>query len=117
MLYSADIEDSYRFYFYQLRPLVQPNSPLYTRLRMAFEGLGYTATKDVSLDRVEINRITENPAGIIVKKELRLGHDPQRRRPDITRAKTILGWEPKVSLAEGIQKTIPYFKERMAQDA
>lgn len=65
----------------------------------------------------EINRITENPAGIIVKKELRLGHDPQRRRPDITRAKTILGWEPKVSLAEGIQQTLPYFKERMSEDA
>lgn len=59
VLYSADIEDSYRFYFYQLRPLVQPNSPLYTRLRMAFEGLGYTATKDVRLDRVDINRITD----------------------------------------------------------
>ena len=65
----------------------------------------------------EINRITGNPAGIIVKKELRLGHDPQRRRPDITRAKTILGWEPKVSLAEGIKNTIPYFEERMKEDA
>ena len=61
----------------------------------------------------EINRITENPAGIIVKKELRLGHDPQRRRPDITKAKTILDWEPQVSLEEGIRRTIPYFKERM----
>jgi dTDP-glucose 4,6-dehydratase len=65
----------------------------------------------------EINRITNNPAGIIVKKELRLGHDPQRRRPDITRARKILGWEPKVSLAEGIEKTLPYFRERMSEDA
>ena len=61
----------------------------------------------------EINQITENPGGIIIQKELRLGHDPQRRRPDITRAKTILGWEPQVPLADGIAKTIPYFKEKM----
>jgi UDP-glucuronate decarboxylase len=35
--------------------------------------------------------------------------DPQRRRPDITRAKTLLGWEPKVSLAEGLPQTIDFF--------
>jgi dTDP-glucose 4,6-dehydratase len=62
-----------------------------------------------------INRITGNPAGIIQKQALRLGDDPQRRRPDITRAKEILKWEPKISLEEGIRLTIPYFKEKMAQ--
>ncbi|KAK4058882.1 hypothetical protein OIO90_000328 [Microbotryomycetes sp. JL221] len=35
--------------------------------------------------------------------------DPPRRRPDITRAKTVLGWEPKYSLATGIEETIKYF--------
>lgn len=39
--------------------------------------------------------------------------DPKVRRPDITRAKTILGWEPKVPLEEGLKKTIQYFKERL----
>jgi len=60
-----------------------------------------------------INRIVGNPAGIVQKEALRLGDDPQRRRPDITRAKTILNWEPKIPLEEGLRLTIPYFKEKM----
>ena len=40
--------------------------------------------------------------------------DPKVRRPDITKAKSLLGWEPQVSLEEGLQKTVPYFKERVA---
>lgn len=39
--------------------------------------------------------------------------DPQVRQPDISRAKAQLNWEPKISLAEGLEKTIPYFKERI----
>ena len=38
--------------------------------------------------------------------------DPRRRRPDITLAKELLGWEPKVPLAEGLAKTIEYFRSR-----
>lgn len=60
-----------------------------------------------------INRIINNPAGIQIKKDLRLDDDPQRRQPDITRAKQILGWEPKISLEEGIKLTIKYFKEKI----
>jgi len=37
--------------------------------------------------------------------------DPERRRPDITLARTILGWEPKVSLRDGLDKTIQYVRE------
>ena len=36
--------------------------------------------------------------------------DPARRKPDISLAKKILGWEPKISLEEGLKKTIAYFK-------
>ena len=36
--------------------------------------------------------------------------DPLRRKPDITKAKQLLGWEPKVPLEEGLQKTIEYFR-------
>ena len=36
--------------------------------------------------------------------------DPKVRRPDITRAKELLGWEPKVSLEEGLKETLNYFK-------
>ena len=60
-----------------------------------------------------INRITGNKAGITFVKDARSVRDPQQRRPDITRAKTILNWEPRVGLDEGIEKTIPYFKEKL----
>ena len=60
-----------------------------------------------------INRLTGNQAGVIYRPESRLSSDPQRRRPDITRARQILGWEPKVNLEEGLQKTIIYFKKRL----
>lgn len=36
--------------------------------------------------------------------------DPQRRRPDISKAKTTLGWEPRVTLEEGLEKTIEYYR-------
>jgi dTDP-glucose 4,6-dehydratase len=39
--------------------------------------------------------------------------DPKVRQPDITRAKTILGWEPKVTLRDGLVKTIEYFKTKI----
>jgi UDP-glucuronate decarboxylase len=39
--------------------------------------------------------------------------DPIRRQPDITRAKAILGWEPKIPLNEGLDKTIRYFRETL----
>jgi dTDP-glucose 4,6-dehydratase len=39
--------------------------------------------------------------------------DPKIRRPDITKAKMVLGWEPKVPLAEGIQLTVEHFRERI----
>jgi dTDP-glucose 4,6-dehydratase len=60
-----------------------------------------------------INNITGNTAGITFVKDARSVRDPQQRRPNITRAHEILNWEPKVSLEEGIQKTIPYFKKKL----
>merc|ERR1719401_3229072 len=38
------------------------------------------------------------------------GDDPKQRRPDISRAKKYLGWEPKVQLREGLEVTIAYFQ-------
>ena len=40
--------------------------------------------------------------------------DPQVRQPDITKARELLGWEPEVTLEEGLKKTIRYFRERLA---
>ena len=41
--------------------------------------------------------------------------DPQTRQPDITRARTVLGWEPKVPLAQGLESTIRYFRQALAE--
>ena len=60
-----------------------------------------------------INRVAENKAGVIFVPEGRSTRDPQRRQPDITRARSILGWEPKFNLEEGISQTIPYFKHKL----
>jgi UDP-glucuronate decarboxylase len=43
--------------------------------------------------------------------------DPQRRCPDISRAKELLNWQPKVPLAEGLSRTTAYFAQLHAQDA
>ncbi len=60
-----------------------------------------------------INRLTGNTAGIVFQPEKRIKDDPQTRQPDITRARTLLGWEPKVSLEEGLTRTIEYFRHRI----
>src|SRR5580658_2373141 len=43
--------------------------------------------------------------------------DPTRRRPDITKARTLLGWEPHVQLKEGLRKSLEYFKSKVALGA
>jgi len=48
----------------------------------------------------------------IVKKPLPVD-DPQQRRPDINRAKKILGWEPRVSLEDGLKETIRWFQANL----
>ena len=50
------------------------------------------------------SRIVERPLPV---------DDPKRRQPDITRARTLLGWEPKVPLEEGLPRTIEYFRSRL----
>jgi dTDP-glucose 4,6-dehydratase len=62
---------------------------------------------------VLVNDLIKNSAGAEIKKEKRLGNDPERRQPDISRAKALLNWEPKINFREGLLRTIPYFKEKM----
>ncbi|MGI8906993.1 MAG: UDP-glucuronic acid decarboxylase family protein [Candidatus Sumerlaeaceae bacterium] len=49
----------------------------------------------------------------IVHKELPMD-DPKSRRPDLTRARTVLGYEPQVPLEEGLKRTIEFFRTRVA---
>ena len=60
----------------------------------------------------EIIRITGSRSKII-HVPLPTADDPKQRRPDITKAKTLLGWEPRVPLAEGLQRTIAYFQSKL----
>jgi nucleoside-diphosphate-sugar epimerase len=49
----------------------------------------------------------------IVNRPFLSADDPQRRRPDIAKARAQLGWEPKVGLEEGLARTIAWFRERL----
>lgn len=60
-----------------------------------------------------INELTGNKAGIVFTEGR--PEDPRQRRPDITKARTLLGWEPKVDLREGLAETIAWFKQRLAR--
>lgn len=75
--------------------------------------IGNPIEMSVSQFAETINHITGNQAGVVFLPDERSARDPQRRQPDITRARTILGWEPKVALEEGLRKTIPYFKQQL----
>ncbi len=59
----------------------------------------------------EILRVTGSKS-LILNKSLPVD-DPRVRQPDITRAKTILGWEPKIAFEDGIKETIKYFEPRV----
>lgn len=59
-----------------------------------------------------VNTLADNPAGIVYVHDGRTRDDPQTRRPDITLAARILGWEPRVSLHDGLAETFAYFEEQ-----
>jgi nucleoside-diphosphate-sugar epimerase len=66
------------------------------------------------LEMAELIRQAVNPRLEIIFEPLPTD-DPRRRRPDINRARELLGWEPKVPVAEGLPRTIAWFKERLAE--
>jgi len=59
-----------------------------------------------------VNLLCGKKGAKIVRNPLPV-NDPTRRRPDISRAKRVLGWKPEVSLKEGLGKTILYYRGRM----
>lgn len=60
-----------------------------------------------------INDVCENAAGLVTDASACLGGDPERRRPDITKAMNVLGWQPTVSIRDGLSKTIEYYKAKL----
>jgi dTDP-glucose 4,6-dehydratase len=61
----------------------------------------------------EIRRITGSSSRIVFRPLPQ--DDPKVRQPNISKAKEILGWEPKYKLADGLAPTIAFFKEQIAQ--
>ena len=59
----------------------------------------------------EIIRVTGSRSRIVFEPLPR--DDPRQRRPDITRAKKLLNWAPKISLADGLEKTIAYLRGKV----
>lgn len=58
----------------------------------------------------KIRAITGSSSEIVF--EPRPENDPMQRRPDISKAKRLLGWEPEVGLEEGLKKTVPWFSKK-----
>lgn len=64
-----------------------------------------------------VNALTGNAAGITVVPDARDSSDPERRQPDITRARELLGWQPRVSLETGLSRTVEDFRPRLRHSA
>ena len=59
----------------------------------------------------KIIELTESKSEIALMPNAQIGDDPQMRQPDITLAKKLLGWEPKVTPEQGLRQTIEWFRE------
>jgi UDP-glucuronate decarboxylase len=90
------------------------------RIREFFKekGLGAPAINTGNPGEYTIRELAEETLRQIPESKSKLiekplpSDDPKRRKPDITLAKELLGWEPKIPLKEGLAKTIAYFRSR-----
>lgn len=70
--------------------------------------LGNPDERTIKEAAVMVRELTGSQSQIV--NEPRPAEDPERRKPDIEKAKRLLQWEPKISLGEGLKKTIEYFR-------
>ena len=88
------------------------------RAFFAAKGLGAPVINTGNPGEYTIRELAEETLRQIPESKSRLitkplpSDDPKRRKPDITLAKELLGWEPKVPLQDGLAKTIAYFRNR-----
>jgi dTDP-glucose 4,6-dehydratase len=61
---------------------------------------------------LEVTR-SQSEITFVQPTDARIVDDPQVRRPDISRARELLGWEPQVGLHEGLRRTVDYFRDRV----
>jgi dTDP-glucose 4,6-dehydratase len=83
-----------------------------TRLAASDERLPVNLGNPVELTILEFAARIQELMGsnLEIAREPLPSDDPRKRRPDISKAKRVLGWEPKVSLEDGLRKTVEYFK-------
>ena len=87
------------------------------------EGKKNISKKDKTYSKFEKSNFTE--FATLIKEEIgsdsaiehkeAVEDDPRRRRPDISLAKKVLDWEPRVSLKQGLAKTIDYFRKELSR--
>ena len=77
------------------------------------EPVNIGTTREISMLKFAqiVNKVADNPDGIVYKDQLRIEGDPQTRRPDTSRAQDILDWRPQVELEDGLRRTIAYFRQ------
>jgi nucleoside-diphosphate-sugar epimerase len=71
-------------------------------------------TEHTILEYAEMVRELTGSNSEIIFTSHAVGDDPQRRRPDITKAGDLLGWQPCIDLEEGLSRTIEYFRSELA---
>ncbi|XP_065840793.1 UDP-glucuronic acid decarboxylase 1-like isoform X2 [Oscarella lobularis] len=76
----------------------------------------YSILEFAKVIREEVGKATGRKMPNIVHKK-KMEDDPQKRKPDITVAKKLLGWEPQVPVREGIKSTIEYFQDQLKEEA
>jgi dTDP-glucose 4,6-dehydratase len=109
--------------FTYVSDLVEGIYRLFHRARAADSHLPTNVGNDREFTVAELaDLVTEQVAartGVRVGRDVRPlpGDDPKQRQPDLTRARTTLGWAPTVPLAEGLVPTIAHFAEELARDA
>lgn len=81
----------------------------YENTRNQVVNLGATEEHTVHEYATLVKKLTNSTSEIVLSEDLPQD-DPLKRKPDISKAKELLQWEPKVPLEEGVRKTIEYFK-------
>ena len=113
--YCSDLIEAFRRYMELPKEKV--------RAFAAAHGLGTPVINTGNPGEYTIRQLAEKTLEFLSESTSRIvyrplpGDDPKRRRPDITLAKELLGWEPKVALDEGLARTVEYFRGRVEKEA
>ncbi len=83
------------------------------------EPVNIGTTREISVDEFAriVNLVAGNTSGIVFSDGSRIEGDPQTRKPDTTRARTVLNWQPQIELEEGLERTIRYFRSALTEPA